>query len=259
MNPTIAIIGGTGLTDIAGLQIKHREMVRTPYGIPSGPLIHGELHGADVVFLRRHGMRHNIPPHKVNYRANIWALQKVGIERVIAIAAVGGISAAAMPGRLVFPDQIIDYTHSRGSTFFENDLARVTHIDFTWPYSAELRDLLTRASQDAKLDALNKGVYAATQGPRLETAAEIQKLERDGCTIVGMTGMPEAALARELGLEYANCAVVANYAAGKQNGPITAQEIETNLKTGMEKVRELLRHLVTLSHSDSQAQPGSHS
>ncbi|MFO1430451.1 MAG: S-methyl-5'-thioinosine phosphorylase [Candidatus Competibacteraceae bacterium] len=246
MTQLLAIIGGTGLTSLETLSISRREMVSTPYGEPSGPLTHGELGNKAVVFLARHGYGHTIPPHKVNYRANLWALQHIGVDRIIAVAAVGGIRADMEPGCLAFPDQIIDYTWSRGHTFFEDDLTHVTHIDFTYPYCEDLRQQLIQAARRAGLEAREGGTYAAMQGPRLETAAEILRLERDGCDMVGMTGMPEAALARELGLRYATCAVVANWAAGKSGGEITMEAIQRQLIGGMEKVKILLREVITL-------------
>jgi 5'-methylthioinosine phosphorylase len=246
MAQLLAIIGGTGLTSLETLTIKRREMVSTPYGEPSAPLIHGELEGKPVVFLARHGYAHTIPPHKVNYRANLWALKHIGVDQVIAIAAVGGITSTMVPGSLAFPDQIVDYTWSRCHTFFEDDLAQVTHIDFTHPYCEELRHILIQAARETRLGAQEKGTYGATQGPRLESAAEIQRLERDGCDVVGMTGMPEAALAREIQLCYAACAVVANWAAGKSEGEITMEAIQRQLVTGMDKVKHLLRRVTTL-------------
>ena len=240
----LAIIGGTGLTTLKNLEIKHRQVMSTPYGEPSGPLIHGQLGNKDVVFLPRHGPNHTIPPHRVNYRANIWALRETGVHSVIAVAAVGGIGQDMQPGRLAFPDQIIDYTWSRQHTCFESDLDQVTHIDFTEPYSEQVRRLLIKAARQLKLEAAEHGTYAATQGPRLETAAEIDRLERDGCSMVGMTGMPEAALARELGLSYASCAVVANWAAGRGTGPISMQDIETSLVSSMANVRRLLETVI---------------
>lgn len=247
MAKRLAIIGGTGLTSLETLNISRREMVSTPFGEPSGPLTHGELGGKEVVFLARHGYGHTIPPHKVNYRANLWALKHIGVDQVIAVAAVGGIRADMAPGALAFPDQIIDYTWSRCHTFFEEDLEQVTHIDFTHPYCEELRRKLILAARQAGLNAREDGTYGATQGPRLETAAEIRRLERDGCDLVGMTGMPEAALARELGLGYATCAVVANWAAGKSAGVITMEDIQRQLVGGMEKVKRLLCQVVTLA------------
>lgn len=240
----LAIIGGTGLTSLKGLNIINREVMHTPYGEPSAPLVHGELAGNEVVFLPRHGAGHTIPPHQVNYRANIWALKEAGAERVIAVNAVGGIRADMQPGRLVFPDQIIDYTWSRVNTYFEEGLKHVTHIDFSYPYCEELRQSLVCCAQEVGLNAVEQGTYAATQGPRLETVAEVDRLERDGCHLVGMTGMPEAALARELELCYACCAVVANMGAGRGSGVITMEEIEQNLIAGMERVRKLLEYVV---------------
>ncbi len=239
----LAIIGGTGLTRLESLSITRREVVYTPYGEASGPLTHGEICGREAVFLARHGYGHTIPPHKVNYRANLWALKSIGVKRVLAVAAVGGIGKQMQPGYLAFPDQIVDYTWGRAHTFFEQDLEEVTHIDFTEPYDKELRGLLVAAAGEGKLDFVDHGIYGATQGPRLESAAEIDRLERDGCDMVGMTGMPEAALARELGLGYACCAVIANWGAGRGEGSIHA-EIEANLRRGMDQVAALLEHLM---------------
>jgi len=236
----IAIIGGTGLTSIESLEITRREMIRTPYGEPSGPLTRGMLCGHSVVFLARHGHGHTIPPHDINYRANIWALKSIGVEKVLAIAAVGGIHEDIVPGKLVFPDQIIDYTWSRENTFFDRGEGTVKHIDFTWPYCESMRQLAIEAAKVAGLDVIDTGTYAATQGPRLETAAEVTRLEKDGADMVGMTGMPEAALAKELELCYASCSVVANRAAGRGDGEITIAEIEENLDSGMHQVEKLL-------------------
>ncbi|WP_006786459.1 S-methyl-5'-thioinosine phosphorylase [Thiorhodospira sibirica] len=241
---TIAIIGGTGLTSLNGLEITRREVMHTPFGEPSGPLTFGRLSGHDVVFLARHGYRHTIPPHCVNYRANLWALHHAGVERVIAVAAVGGITPEMRPCRIVFPDQIVDYTWSRSHTFFEEDLTHVTHIDFTEPYCQALREVFIASARDIGLDAVEQATYAATQGPRLESRAEINRLERDGCDLVGMTGMPETALARELGLCYATCAVVANWAAGRGEGEITMEEVGENVTKAMTDVRALLETVI---------------
>jgi 5'-deoxy-5'-methylthioadenosine phosphorylase len=242
----LAIIGGTGLGSLAGLDITNKTVCRTPYGEPSGPLIHGQIGGRAIVFLARHGPGHTIPPHKINYRANIWALHELGTRHIIAINAVGGIAPDLHPGRLAFPNQIIDYTWSRGHTFFEDDTASVTHIDFTSPYCEHLRSVLIRAASQTGIDAVTTGVYGATQGPRLETAAEIDRMDKDGCTMVGMTGMPEAALARELHMNYAACAAVANWAAGRGAGVITMQDIEAQLKKAMQDVRSLLEAVIPL-------------
>lgn len=246
MTPSVAIIGGTGLTALDTLRITRRETLSTPYGEPSSPLIHGELGGRAVAFLARHGQHHTLPPHKINYRANLWALHRIGVKRIIAVAAVGGIRDDMAPGVLAFPDQLVDYTWGRHCTFFEDNLSHVTHIDFTEPYCPELRARLIGAARALHLEARESCAYAAMQGPRLETAAEIRRLERDGCDIVGMTGMPEAALARELGLRYAACAVVANRAAGKAAGEITMAEIERNLQSGMTRVKALLTHVMPM-------------
>jgi 5'-methylthioinosine phosphorylase len=241
-----AIIGGTGLASLQGLGIVRQEQPMTPYGVTSAPLLYGRFRDTELVFLARHGTQHRIPPHRINYRANMWALRESGVNHVIAIAAVGGIRADLGPGRLVVPDQIIDYTWGRGHTFFEDKLEHVVHVDFTEPYCSALRDILLRAGRAAHLDLVSGGTYGATQGPRLETAAEIARLERDGCDIVGMTGMPETVLARELDLCYAACAVVGNAAAGRSEEEIRMSEIEANLRSGMEKVQHLLESAITL-------------
>ena len=241
----IAIIGGTGLTELGSLDIRRREVVYTPYGEASGPLTHGVLCGCEAIFLARHGYGYTIPPHKVNFKANMWALQSVGVRKVIAVNAVGGIRSDLEPGMLVFPHQIIDYTYGREHTFVESNLATVTHIDFSEPYSTSLREKLIDAAKSAAVRFSEQGCYGAMQGPRLETVAEIDRLETDGCDIVGMTGMPEAALARELDLEYASCAVVANRAAGRGAESIHEQ-IETNLSRGMDQLKVLLEHLLPM-------------
>jgi 5'-methylthioinosine phosphorylase len=246
-----AIIGGSGLTQLSCLEISHRRIIRTPYGEPSGPLTFGKLKNEDIVFLARHGLGHTIPPHAINYRANLWALHSLKPCHVIAVASVGGIRADLTPGKLVIPDQIIDYTYGRNFTYFDGQEQPVTHVDFTLPYSQSTRNLLLRGAKEANEAVSDGGVYAATQGPRLETAAEINRLERDGADIVGMTGMPEATLARELGLNYAAIAVIANHAAGRgisTNG-IPLKEIYAVLEHAMVKVRNILEHVVSC-HGD---------
>lgn len=228
------------------LEITRRQVMHTPYGEPSGVFTWGELFGHEVVFLARHGNRHTIPPHKVNYRANIWAMKNLGVDCVVAFAAVGGINPDMTPPKVVIPHQIIDYTYGRAHTYFEDDLDSVTHIDFTAPYCARARKGLIQAAKDADIKAIEYGVYGAMQGPRLETAAEIDRLERDGCDLVGMTGMPEAALARELDLSYATVAVVANAAAGRGDGEITLAEVEANVARGMQDGAKLLQAFLPL-------------
>jgi 5'-methylthioadenosine phosphorylase/5'-methylthioinosine phosphorylase len=246
MTASLCIIGGTGLARLAEFQVDRRETVSTPWGEPSAPLSWGSLKAKPVVFLPRHGESHNIPPHRINYRANLWALKQAGVSQIVAVAAVGGITAAMAPARITIPDQLIDYTWGRSSTFFEDELEHVTHIDFTNPYTAALRARLLEAGAKAGVGPHDGGVYGCTQGPRLETMAEIRRLERDGCDLVGMTGMPEAALARELGIDYACCAVVANWAAGKTDTEITMEDIEQNLQKGMADVARLLSELANL-------------
>ena len=209
-----AIIGGSGLAKLADLKLERREVVRTPFGDPSCALSFGTIDGVAVVFLARHGYGHTIAPHQINYRANLWALHHVGATEVLAVATVGGIRADCGPGALVVPDQVVDYTHGRKSTFFEGPDNPVTHVDFTEPYDAAIRARLLDAARVAGEPVIGGACYGCTQGPRLETAAEIRRMERDGCDLVGMTGMPEAVLARELALPYAVLAVVANHAAG---------------------------------------------
>lgn len=242
----IAIIGGTGLTSFPGLKITLREVVRTPFGIPSGPITHGDYCGKKIIFLPRHGAHHTIPPHMVNYRANIWALHDMQVKQIVAVAAVGSINREIYPTQIVIPDQIIDYTYGRSQTFYEKDLSQVKHIDFTEPYDKKLRQHLIQAAALASIDVFDGGVYATTQGPRLETAAEVNKLANDGCDIVGMTGMPEAALARELNMAYAHCAMSVNWAAGRSNELITLEAIRECTEAGMEKVRKLLEKLMEL-------------
>lgn len=237
----IAIIGGTGLDQLEELEILKKEVVETVWGEPSSPLLFGRWHGVELVFLARHGEQHSIPPHRINYRANIQALKDVGVDSILAVAAVGGIHGEMGPGTLVLPDQVVDYSHSRISTFYdEGGDYGVVHIDFTEPYSDKLRQRLITAADTASVGCIPNGTYACTQGPRLETAAEIRRLKQDRCDIVGMTGMPEACLAREAGLDYAACAVVANWGAGLVEGEITMAEIERNLEEGMERLKLLL-------------------
>jgi 5'-deoxy-5'-methylthioadenosine phosphorylase len=241
----LAIIGGSGLTELSGLEIVDEISLTTPWGKPSAPISVGKFNNSEILFLPRHGNPHVIPPHKVNYRANIWALKETGVNEIIAVNAVGGISQKMTPCRIVIPHQLIDYTHGRADTFYEEDLDKVVHIDFTEPYSETLRDELIMAADSAnKMDLCTIAIYAVTQGPRLETTAEVRRLERDGCDIVGMTSMPEASLARELEMEYACCSLVVNWAAGKTDDIITMDIIENNLKEGMGKVMTLLEALL---------------
>lgn len=242
----LAIIGGTGLTQLDNLNITKRLIVRTPYGEPSQPLIFGEIAGREVIFLARHGNGHTIPPHAVNYRANISALHLQGVTAIAAVATVGGIHADLAPGVIAIPHQIIDFTSGRKSSFYDGVDLPVKHIDFTEPYCPNMRAKWEQAAISIGEPLINHGIYAATQGPRLETAAEINRLERDGATMVGMTGMPEAALARELGISYAAICPVANHAAGRGDSlhGIQYEEVIANLNQTMSRVRNIIAQLV---------------
>jgi 5'-methylthioinosine phosphorylase len=238
----LAIIGGSGLTQLPGLSVRRREVIRTPYGPPSGALTFGELDGHPIVFLARHGYGHTIPPHLVNYRANIWALHSQKVSHVVSVGTVGGITPELWPGRLSVPDQIIDYTHGRETTFAEYGSQQVTHQDFTWPYCEMTRECCIRALQTAGEDVFIGGTYGCVQGPRLETKAEIDRMAREGADMVGMTGMPEAYLAREIGLCYATIAASVNWAAGRGDSAaeITASAIEAAMQQIMGRVRKVL-------------------
>jgi 5'-methylthioadenosine phosphorylase len=242
----LAIIGGSGLTNLSNLDVRRRRVVRTPYGEPSGALTIGRLKGTEVVFLARHGYSHSIPPHLVNYRANIWALQSVGVKQIVSVASVGGILPELGPGAIAIPGQILDYTYGRAHTFFDGAGQPVTHVDFTEPYDRTLRAACLAAAGRAAESVHDGGIYATTQGPRLETAAEIDRIERDGGDMVGMTGMPEAVLARELGIAYAAIAVVANHAAGRASSAssIRLDDIGAVLQEAMARVRRILEALV---------------
>ena len=243
----LAIIGGSGLTTLSNLDVSHREVVRTPFGEPSGALVFGEICGKPAMFLPRHGYGHTIAPHMVNYRANLWAIHHHKATGIISVASVGGIRDDLGPGEIVIPNQIIDYTWGRKSTYFEGVDTPVTHVDFTEPYDASLRQRIQAAASSLNIPVKVGGVYAATQGPRLESAAEINRMERDGADLVGMTGMPEAVLARELGIPYAAINVVANHAAGRgssANG-IHFESLEVVLHEAMGKVRGIIERLVS--------------
>jgi len=245
--PKLGVIGGSALDTVENLEVSHREMVNTPYGATSSPLLFGKMNGGDIVFIHRHGFGHTIAPHEINYRANIWALKELEVTHIIATGAVGGITEHMSPITLVIPDQIIDYTHSRNQTFYENNQEPVVHVDFTWPYDEQLRTVLNTAAVELNLPVVSRGTYGAVQGPRLETAAEISRLEADGCDIVGMTGMPEAVLARELDITYACCAVVVNWAAGKGNHEeVLIDIINSNMKTAKASVHKLLAQALPL-------------
>ncbi len=236
----LAVIGGSGFYQLGIMEAPKEAIVETPYGEPSGKYLTGHIKNQPFVFLARHGEHHRIPPHKINYRANMWGLKQLEVETVIAIAAVGGITPEMKPGHIVIPDQIIDYSYGREHSYFSDDLDSVTHIDFSYPYHPASREKLIALLSELTMDFSHSATYGCTQGPRLETSAEIIRMEKDGCHIVGMTGMPEAALAKELGMNYIAIAVVANWAAGKSEFEISMEEIERNLKQGMINVSEVI-------------------
>jgi 5'-methylthioinosine phosphorylase len=241
----LAVIGGTGLYKLAALAEVETLEGMTPYGAPSGPVRVGRIAGRRVAFMARHGEGHSLPPHQVNYRANLWRLKQVGASRVLAINAVGGITERFGPRVLALPDQLIDYTWGRISTFCEEPGSEVQHVDFGDPYTRSLRDAVLAAASHSGVALVSDGCYGATQGPRLETRAEIARMRRDGCDLVGMTGMPEAGLARELGLDYACLALVANWAAGcGDDAEITMAEVLANVEAASAGLPTLLEALL---------------
>jgi len=248
MSNTLAIIGGTGLTQLEGLTILQAHDVYTPYGRPSAPVLEGVIEGMRVLFLARHGHPHTIPPHKVNYRANIWALQSLNATDIIGINACGAITKSVLDAQLVVPDQILDYTWGREHTFFDGTGDAVQHVDMSNPYSASLRELLIDGAQSSDIDIVKQAVYGVTQGPRLETVAEITRMELDGCDLVGMTGMLEAALARELKMQYASLCVLVNPAAGKGHKVITLKDINEAVANGMVNVLAVLKKSLEAYH-----------
>ncbi|MCX7514939.1 S-methyl-5'-thioinosine phosphorylase [Frateuria sp. STR12] len=240
-NIDLAVIGGSGLYQFPGLENTSRRALETPYGPASGEVVLGDFAGKRLAFLARHGESHTLAPHRVNYRANLWALHALGARQVIGVNAVGGIRADMGPRALVVPDQLIDYTHGRVTSFCDTEGAEVRHIDFSEPYTASLRQAMLQAAGRAGIAVIDGGCYGATQGPRLETRAEIARMKRDGCDMVGMTGMPEAALARELELDYACLALVANFAAGcGDEAEISIEEIFAHLAAATAAVPALL-------------------
>lgn len=245
-NASIAIIGGSGLYSLRGEGV--RGSVRdfsTPYSAVPIRLQLENIDDKQIWFFARHGKDHSIPPHKINSRANLWALKEAGVKRIIAVNAVGGISSKMSPGQLVIPDQIIDYTYGHDQTYYDGLSSLHNHINFTFPYNQKLGSCLAGICVKLGLSVIDSATYGCTQGPRLETAAEIIKLKQDGCDIVGMTGMPEAALARELDMDYVCFARVVNWAAGIAKEAITMDDIHRVLEEGLVDIRRVL--LATLS------------
>ncbi|MXZ80151.1 MAG: S-methyl-5'-thioinosine phosphorylase [Gammaproteobacteria bacterium] len=242
----LGIIGGTGLEELPDFELTRRESVDTPFGEPSSVLLHVSIRGTPAVFLSRHGIGTRILPHRINYRANVYALRFAGVTEVIALGAVGGIDPEFSTGALAVPDQIIDYTWGRehtcfdGATILDLEMDHLGHANFTSPYDSALRNRILASARDAEIPLIDHGVYGVTQGPRLETAAEIDRMERDGVDIVGMTAMPEAALARELEIDYATVAMVVNPAAGRSDTPISMKSISRVLEGTTWKAMRLL-------------------
>jgi len=237
-NVTLALVGGTGLTELQ--QSDELLTFETPYGAPSAPIRVVSTTPLRLLFLPRHGNPHRFPPHRVNYRANLWALREAGANHVLAVYAVGGLHEPYVPAALVAPDQLIDYSWGREHTYSESEDVPLVHADFTWPYEGTLRQALLAAAAAASITVVNGGCIGVFQGPRLESAAEIERARRDGCDMAGMTALPEAGLARELGLDYAGLAVVSNWAAGVSQGPLSEEDIAETLREPMARVRQLL-------------------
>ena len=254
----LAIIGGTGLSSLPEFEHKGVVAIPTPYSKDPVELTQVSINSRPVIFLPRHGGTHSVPPHKVNYQANVWALKQAGVSQILGINAVGGISEQMAPANFCIPEQIIDYTWGRESTFFGDNLTEVTHVDFTKPFSESLRAQLLASTVSVNIAAENTatvidgGVYGCTQGPRLETAAEVKRLERDGCDLVGMTAMPEVVLAREIGIDYVMLALSVNWAAGIGVGEITLEEIHDVLNHGMVFVNSVIKDFAETSGPNSQ-------
>ena len=244
----IAIISGGDFDKITGVSLVDEIFQDTPWGETSSSIKILKIKNIEIFFLSRHGDPQRIPPHKINYRANIWALNKIDVKKIISINTVGGITQLMSPNEIIIPNQIIDYTHGRQSTYHEDNLTEVKHIDFTNPYTESLRKELINSAKRVKLNIHTKGTYGVTQGPRLETAAEISKLENDGCNIVGMTGLPEASLAREIDIDYASCCLVVNWAAGKSVEPINTKIMKENLARGIKDIMLLLSDFISANH-----------
>ncbi len=248
--PKIGIVSGSGLYQIPGLKVTEYRQLTTPFGKPSDTYMFSELSGRKIVFLPRHGLRHQIPPHRINYRANIWGFKELGVERIISVGAVGGIGFDIKPGMIVIPDQIIDMTKDRESTFYDGD--EVVHIDFTEPYCPEVRNSLLRAAEKSLVESRKTGTYVCMNGPRLETKAEIQMFQNMGTDIVGMTAMPEAALAREAEICLAGVAVVTNVAAGIAHSRLTTTEVINMMRKVTPRVTDLLLETIHLIPSERQ-------
>ncbi|MDT8281743.1 MAG: S-methyl-5'-thioinosine phosphorylase [Gammaproteobacteria bacterium] len=251
----LAVIGGSLLKDIEGFSHRNTEQISTPFGSTSDNLTTGTINGVDVVYFNRHGSAHHIAPHQINYKANMFALQFLDVTDIIAVMAVGGITEKMSPMKWVLSDQIIDYTYSRNQTYSDTNNRAVNHIDFSYPFDETLSSRLAQSLTHINCEFEPRGTYGATQGPRLETIAEIKRMRRDGCDIVGMTAMPEASLARELEMRYANLSLVVNWAAGaepvgsnettQKHAIISMDEIAGRITEGNEVAGNIIQHLIS--------------
>lgn len=258
----LGVIGGSGLYSFEGLKVEEEIDIDTPFGKPSSPVVIGRIGEVRVAFLARHGRDHSFPPHLVPYRANLWALREVGVDRVLAVSAVGGIDKKLSSGDFFIPDSFLDFTKGRESTFYEGRFSKkgkgndkvaellnkgkVVHVDMTEPYCPEMRKLLSEILSRRGLPYKEGGVYACTEGPRFETTAEIRMLERLGASVVGMTGVPEVVLARELTMCYASLCVVANPAAGISGRKLTSEEVIEMMKKREDEIKEVISELVRI-------------
>ncbi len=249
--PDLGIIAGSGIQELGCEDVVEMKGIETPYGMPSDHYRICRISGAEVVFLPRHGIPHHIPPHRINYRANLWGFREFGVKEIISINAVGGINKGLRPGDIVIPDQIIDMTHGRENTFFDRD--EVVHVDLTEPFCNSLRELICSAGENIRVPLIRSGTYVCTNGPRLETGAEIRFFSMIGADIVGMTVMPEAALAREMEVCFASISVITNYAAGISKGKLTTKEVVDTMRSSIEKVGTLLREFMIIKKQKETA------
>lgn len=235
----IAVIGGSGLYDLDPIQDINQVVVDTPYG-KSPEILIGKLMGRRVCFLPRHGKGHTSPPHLINYRANLWALHKLGVKRILATTATGSLNPRFRPGELVLLDQFLDFTKGRPATFYEGGKQGVVHVDVTEPYCPELREVLIKTASRLKLKLHPRGTYFCSEGPRFETAAEIKMVRRLGGDLVGMTNVPECVLARELEVCYSAISVVTNFAAGISETKLTHSEVAELMAKNIQRVKKLI-------------------
>lgn len=242
--PKLAIIGGTGVYDPKMLCEIREEVINTKYGPVTLKI--GTYEKKEVAFLARHGENHAVPPHRVNYRANILALKELGVEKIIATAATGSLNLEMRPGDFVLVDQFIDFTKNRPQTFYEDGEQGVVHIDMTTPYCKEVREVLTKAGQALDIRIYHKGTYVCTEGPRFETPAEIKMYSHLGGDLVGMTSVPEVVLAREAEMCYATVATVTNFAAGISPTPLTHAEVLEAMNKTNETLKKLIMHSIAI-------------